>query len=61
MSTAHDPHVDPRVDPTSTVPGPSPETEAERRADLRRHKRIATGLLVLATLIYLFCRWLEAT
>jgi uncharacterized membrane-anchored protein YjiN (DUF445 family) len=32
-----------------------------RRADLRRHKAVATGLLVLATVIYLVCRWLEAT
>ncbi|HIW90751.1 MAG TPA: DUF445 family protein [Candidatus Corynebacterium avicola] len=43
------------------VPGPSPESEATRRRDLRRHKAFATGLLVLATLIYLVCRWLEAT
>lgn len=43
------------------VPGPSPEDEAARRADLRRHKTVATGLLVLATVIYLVCRWLEAT
>jgi uncharacterized membrane-anchored protein YjiN (DUF445 family) len=61
MSTAHESHVDAHVDPTSTVPGPSPETEAERRRDLRRHKSIATGLLILATVISLFCRWLEAT
>lgn len=43
------------------VPGPSSEDEAERRRDLRRHKAIATGLLVAATVIYLVCRWLEAT
>ncbi|MGP9722616.1 DUF445 domain-containing protein [Corynebacterium sp. AOP40-9SA-29] len=43
------------------VPGPSPESEAERRRDLRRHKAFATSLLVIATLIYLVCRWLEAT
>jgi uncharacterized membrane-anchored protein YjiN (DUF445 family) len=43
------------------VPGPSPEVEAERRRDLRRHKAVATGLLVFATLVYLFCRWTEAT
>lgn len=41
------------------VPGPSPEAEAERRADLRKHKAIATGLLVLATLIYVLMRWME--
>jgi uncharacterized membrane-anchored protein YjiN (DUF445 family) len=51
---------DPRSEPLS-VPGPSPEAEAVRRADLRRHKAVATGLLVLATVIYLVCRWLEAT
>ena len=43
------------------VPEPSPESEATRRRDLRRHKAFATSLLVLATLIYLGCRWLEAT
>lgn len=43
------------------VPGPSPESEAERRRDLRRHKAFATSLLVIATAIYLVCRWLEAT
>ncbi|WP_420099354.1 DUF445 domain-containing protein [Corynebacterium sp.] len=43
------------------VPGPSPDSEAERRRDLRRHKAFATSLLVIATLIYLVCRWLEAT
>lgn len=43
------------------VPGPSPESEAERRRDLRRHKAFATSLLVIATIIYLVCRWLEAT
>lgn len=43
------------------VPGPSPESEAARRRDLRRHKAFATSLLVIATLIYLGCRWLEAT
>ena len=41
------------------MPGPSPEAEAQRRADLRKHKAIATGLLVLATLIYIMMRWLE--
>ena len=41
------------------VPGPSPEAEAERRADLRKHKAIATGLLVLATLVYVLMRWME--
>ena len=41
------------------VPGPSPEVEAERRRQLRRYKAFATGLLVVAAAIYLFCRWLE--
>ncbi|MFC3849265.1 DUF445 domain-containing protein [Corynebacterium hansenii] len=42
------------------VPGPSPETEARKRRELRNSKAFATGLLVIATLIYLGCRWLEA-
>lgn len=42
------------------VPGPSPETEARKRRELRNSKAFATGLLLLATAIYLFCRWLEA-
>jgi len=41
------------------VPGPDPATEAARRAELRKHKTIATGLLVIATLIYVAMRWLE--
>ncbi|KAB1504446.1 DUF445 family protein [Corynebacterium sp. 320] len=41
------------------VPGPAPETEAARRADLRKHKTIATSLLILATVIYVSMRWLE--
>ena len=45
--------------PLSQVPGPDPATEAARRAELRKHKTIATGLLVLATLIYVTMRWLE--
>jgi uncharacterized membrane-anchored protein YjiN (DUF445 family) len=44
-----------------SVPGPSPESEAARRRDLRRHKAFATSLLFVATLVYLLCRWLEAT
>lgn len=42
------------------VPGPSPETEARKRRELRNSKAFATMLLVIATLIYLVCRWLEA-
>lgn len=45
--------------PLSQVPGPDPATEAARRAELRKHKAIATGLLVIATLIYVAMRWLE--
>ena len=45
--------------PLSQVPGPDPATEATRRAELRKHKAIATGLLVIATLIYVAMRWLE--
>lgn len=41
------------------VPGPDPETEAQRRADLRKHKAIATGLLIIAACIYVAMRWLE--
>ena len=41
------------------VPGPDPETEAARRADLKKHKAIATGLLIFATVVYVFMRWLE--
>ena len=43
------------------VPGPTPEAEAQRRQELRRKKTLATSFLVVATVIYLFCRWLEAT
>ncbi len=30
-----------------------------KRADLRRMKAVATGFLVVATIVYLFCRWQE--
>lgn len=33
--------------------------DAERKAALRQMKLVATGLLLLAAVIYLFCRWLE--
>lgn len=51
-----------RVTETTTpfdVPGPDPATEAARRSELNRHKAFATGLLVLATIIYVSMRWLE--
>ena len=42
------------------VPGPSPEMEALRRTELRRYKALATGLLLIAAVIFFGCRWLEA-
>ncbi|WP_420749306.1 DUF445 domain-containing protein [Rhodococcus sp. O3] len=33
--------------------------DAAKRADLRRMKAVATGFLVFATVVYLFCRWQE--
>lgn len=45
--------------PLSAMPGPSPEKEAQQRADLRKHKTIATGLLLLAAAIYVAMRWIE--
>lgn len=44
---------------SSTFRGPSTETELRKRKELRRAKFFATGLLVLATLIYLGCRFLQ--
>lgn len=41
----------------TTMPGMSPEAEAQRRRALRNHKAIATGLLVAAALIFLACSW----
>src|SRR5699024_10029443 len=38
------------------VPGPSPESEAQRRHDLRKHKAIATGLLIFAAIVFVICR-----
>lgn len=46
---------------TLAVPGPSPEVEAQRRQALRVHKTIATGLLIVAAIIFLVCRWYEST
>lgn len=46
-------------EPLVAVPGPDPQTEAQRRADLRKHKAIATGLLIIAAAIYVAMRWLE--
>ncbi len=33
--------------------------DGSKRRDLRRMKAVATGFLVVATLVYLFCRWQE--
>ena len=44
--------------PASADTLPPITDEAERRRDLRKHKAIATGLLVVATFIYLYCEWL---
>lgn len=40
-----------------SVPGPSPEVEAERRRVLRRHKAGVTALLALAAVIFFACAW----
>ncbi|MBV7294521.1 DUF445 family protein [Corynebacterium sp. TAE3-ERU12] len=50
-----------RADGSLPVPGPSPENEARKRRELRRSKAFALSLLILATGIYLFCRWMEAS
>ena len=34
-------------------------TEVQRRADLRKHKNIATGMLIVAAVVYVAMRWLE--
>ena len=41
------------------MPSPSAEVEAQRRKDLKKHKALATGLLLLAAMIFLTCRWYE--
>lgn len=41
----------------STVPGPSPEVERQRRQALRRHKAFVTALLGVAAAIFLACSW----
>lgn len=38
----------------------SPEAEAQRRRALRNHKAYATGLLVVAALIFLLCSWWQS-
>lgn len=49
----------PAQDRVIPVPGPSPEDEARRRAELRKHKTIATSLLAAATAVYILMRWLQ--
>ncbi|AKK04070.1 DUF445 domain-containing protein [Corynebacterium epidermidicanis] len=39
---------------------PTPSDEIARRKTLRQHKLLATGLLVLAALVYLGCQWLQS-
>ncbi|MDO4631531.1 MAG: DUF445 domain-containing protein [Corynebacterium sp.] len=41
------------------VPGPSPEVEARRRKELKHHKAFATGLLIIAAVVFFVCRWYE--
>lgn len=43
----------------AAIPGPDPQTEAQRRADLRKHQRIAGLMLVVAFVMYVSMRWLE--
>ncbi|MDR7330871.1 DUF445 domain-containing protein [Corynebacterium guangdongense] len=43
-----------------TVPGPDPLVEAERRRVLRRYQAFATGLLVVAAIIFLTCSFLQS-
>ncbi|MFC8526650.1 DUF445 domain-containing protein [Nocardia sp. NPDC057227] len=61
-------HTDPGtaavLEPAGRKPAPAGlaglmDEEAKKR-DLRRMKVFATGLLGLATVVYLFCRWLES-
>lgn len=35
--------------------------DATKRRDLRKMKTVATGFLVFASIVYLFCRWQEST
>lgn len=46
--------------PSASMPGPSPEVEAERRRALRNHKAFVTGLLVVAAIIFLACSWWQS-
>ncbi|MHA2787940.1 DUF445 domain-containing protein [Corynebacterium sp. S7] len=44
----------------STMPGMSAEKEAERRRSLRKNQAFATGLLVIAAVIFLSCSWWQS-
>ncbi|MEV0249253.1 DUF445 family protein [Nocardia sp. NPDC050712] len=46
--------------PTPSVPNGFFVDDAGKRRDLFRMKAFATGLLAFASLVYLFCRWLES-
>ncbi len=52
-------HTSEAVANRAAVPGPDPQTEAQRRADLRKHQRIAGLMLVVAFVMYVSMRWLE--
>lgn len=42
---------------STLMPTPSPETEARKLAALKKHRAIATGMLVAAAIIFLLCEW----
>lgn len=48
------------VVPRRSVPGPSPEVEAERRRVLRRYKFFVTALLAVAAVIFFGCSWWQS-
>nr|WP_120490939.1 DUF445 family protein [Corynebacterium lactis] len=43
------------------VPGPSAEVEAQKRAQLRKNRAIATAFLIVAAAVYFACRWVETS
>ncbi len=45
----------------AAMPGMSAEAEAARRQALRKHQAFATGLLILAAIIFLACSWWQST
>lgn len=44
----------------ASVPGMTHEVELERRRALRKHQAFATGLLVVAAVVFLACSWWQA-